>query len=121
MQPRLTARLVVPTPPMAPATAMIWLPRGRVSPEANRRSLIRPNAASKSSIRTGWVRNSFAPARIARKINCPSFEELTTSTAQSGEVSLKRPIRLRALAGSASRPIMPMSGLVWATTSAKNS
>ena len=69
----------------------------------------------------GWVRNSFAPARIACKINWPSFDELTTSTAQLGEVSFKRLTRARALLGSASRPTMPMSGLVWATTSAKNS
>ena len=44
----------------------------------------------RSSIRTGWVRNSLAPARSAWRIKPPSFDELTTSTAQSGEAAPKR-------------------------------
>ena len=54
-QPRLTARLVVPTPPVAPATAITVLPRSSVSPRPKRWSPIRSSAATRSSIRTGWV------------------------------------------------------------------
>ena len=111
----------MPTPPMAPATAITWLPRGRFSPRPKRRSPIRPRAARRSSIRTGWVRNSLAPARSACKIKLPSFDELTTSTAQSGEATARRATSSSAFCGSASMATRPMSGLVWATTSAKNS
>ena len=68
---RFTATLVVPTPPMEPATAMTWLPRGRFSPRPNRRSLIRPKAPKRSSIRTGCVKNSLALARIAPSVKLP--------------------------------------------------
>ena len=106
---------------MAPATAMTWQPRGLFSPCPNRRSLIRPKAPSRSSIRTGWVRNSLAPARSACRIKLPSFDELTTSTAQSGESGGQLAHQIQAFCGSASMATRPMSGLVWATTSAKNS
>ena len=50
--------------PIAPATAMTWLPRGLLSPWPKCRSLMRLSAASRSSICTGSVRNSLA--RIIR-------------------------------------------------------
>jgi len=49
------------------------------------------------------------------------LEELTTNTAQLGEVSVSRATSCRAFSGLSSMATRPMSGLVWATTSPKNS
>ncbi len=62
-----------------------------------------------------------APARIACRIRLPSLEELTTSTAHSGEVSASLATSSRPFSGFWSMATSPMSGLVWATTSPKNS
>ena len=51
----------------------------------------------------------------------PSDDELSTSMVHSGDVSFSRWTRSKALSTSWSRATMPMSGRVWATTSAKNS
>ena len=86
MQPRFTARLVEPTPPVAPATAMTVLPRDR-SPCPKRCAPIRSRADTRSSIRTGCGRNSFTPLRIARRIRFPSVDELITTMLHSGDNS----------------------------------
>ena len=120
-QPRFTATLVVPTPPVAPATAITMLPRDFVSPRPKRRSRIRSRAPTKSSMRTGFGRNSLAPARIARRISDPSLDPLTTSTLQFGDVWLSCSTSCNARSGSLSSETRPMSGCVCATTSEKNS
>ena len=77
-QPRFTARLVVPTPPVAPATAITVQPCGLPGLLPSRCRATRCNAAATSSALSGWVRNSLAPARIARRIRLPSVELLVT-------------------------------------------
>ena len=81
--PRLTARLVEPTPPVEPLTVIT-----RQAPPAAR-SPKRVRAITLQGVgqvvrRTGWVRNSFAPARMVRRIRLPSVELLATSRAVSG-------------------------------------
>ena len=65
-----------------------------MSPWPKRWLLIRSSAPTRSSIRSGWVRNSFTPARIARKISEPSVDELTTRMLQVGAdfAELRRPV-----------------------------
>ena len=70
---------------------------------------------------SGWVRNSFAPARIVRRIKLPSVEVLVTRIAQSGADLASDATSSSALSGLLSSATKPMSGLVCPTTSPKNS
>ena len=89
MQPRFTARLVVPTPPMAPATAITWLPRGRclASPET---PIVDPSQRGQQVFDPDGLGEEFlGPARSACRIRLPSFDELTTNTAQLGDAAAR--------------------------------
>ena len=96
--------------------------RGRSRPccrcvAATRAAARRPGLPALS----GWVRNSFAPARIVRRIKLPSVELLVTRIAQSGADLASDAISSSALSGLLSSATKPMSGLVCPTTSPKNS
>ena len=84
IQPRFTATLVQPTPPDAPATAIMREFRLLPSEPPNLAWLMRPRAPINSSRLTGSVRNSFAPARMAFRMRWPSLLLLTASKTQSG-------------------------------------
>ena len=108
-QPRLTARLVDPTPPVAPRRRSSDTRAIRL-PSATRCAPIRSRASTNSSMPTGWVRNSLAPARMALRINCPSVLLLTTRMLHSGDASRRFWISCSALPGSVSMPMTPISG-----------
>jgi len=110
-------------PPMAPATAITRLPRRRLSPpRPKRRSPIRPNAASRSSIFSGWVRNSLAP-RPERLQDQAAVVGRTDDQdgRQSGEAAANRSHQASAFLAIGIDGHQSISGLVCATTSAKNS
>jgi len=113
----LTATEVDPTPPEAPATVMISPPLVRFSPPAAASTL--SMAAMSSSSFRGELRNSFAPARIALRINCPSACELMTMIPHLGRALATAFTVSRASFSSLSISTIATSGAAFSATSGK--
>ena len=109
---RLTATEVTPTPPAAPVTEMICGPRAVALGVSARPRSRRLMISRTSAVSAGSVRNSRAPARMARRINALSLLRLAGRMVAGGSACVREPISSTARLGSWSRTTIVTSGAI---------